>query len=219
MPRRLVGCVSGLADSHAVAGGPRRRSDVGGGGFYTGRGTSARPPRWLGRGPTATEVPVSLFAVLEAAVSTDPTLEPEAATGRVWDEAVVGAGPAGSMAARELARRGATVLLVDRARFPRYKVCGGCLNPRSLQLLKKSGLGDLMGRLGAVPLTNLRLATRGTFPDIALPTGAGVSRESLDAALAGAAISAGAECLSGTSARLLPLHRPIVRRILPLRYG
>jgi flavin-dependent dehydrogenase len=63
-------------------------------------------------------------------VSLDPTLAPESAAGRLWDVVVVGAGPAGAMAARELARRGAGVLLVDRAQFPRYKVCGGCLNPR-----------------------------------------------------------------------------------------
>ena len=73
----------------------------------------------------------------------DPTLSPEAAARRLWDVAVVGAGPAGSLAARELARRGAAVLLIDRARFPRYKVCGGCLNPRAIRQLEKAGLGNL----------------------------------------------------------------------------
>ena len=38
---------------------------------------------------------------------------------------IVGAGPAGSTAARELAARGVEVLLLDRARFPRDKPCGG----------------------------------------------------------------------------------------------
>jgi flavin-dependent dehydrogenase len=156
---------------------------------------------------------------VEAAVTVAPTLDAESAARRVWDIVVVGAGPAGSMAARELARRGAAVLLVDRAQFPRYKVCGGCLNPRSLHILEKSGLGDLMSRLGAVPLTNLRLATRGSYADISLPTGAGVSRELLDASLSQAAIAAGSCFLPGASATLLPTTRGADRRILRLRHA
>ncbi len=48
---------------------------------------------------------------------------------------VVGAGPAGSTAARELAARGLQVLLLDRARFPRDKPCGGSVTVRSAALL------------------------------------------------------------------------------------
>ena len=47
--------------------------------------------------------------------------------GVIWDVVVVGAGPAGSSAARVAAEGGASVLLIDRARFPRYKTCGGGL--------------------------------------------------------------------------------------------
>ena len=65
-------------------------------------------------------------------MSVDPTLDAAAASRRVWDAVVVGAGPAGAMAARELAGRGAAVLLVDKARFPRYKTCGGGLVGASL---------------------------------------------------------------------------------------
>lgn len=43
------------------------------------------------------------------------------------DVAVVGAGPAGSSAAIEAARAGATTLILDRSEFPRYKTCGGGL--------------------------------------------------------------------------------------------
>ncbi|MDE2639559.1 MAG: FAD-dependent oxidoreductase, partial [Chloroflexota bacterium] len=42
-----------------------------------------------------------------------------------YDSIVVGAGPAGSLAAHDLAVAGARVLLVDRADFPRDKPCGG----------------------------------------------------------------------------------------------
>ncbi|MFN8585354.1 MAG: geranylgeranyl reductase family protein [Dehalococcoidia bacterium] len=48
---------------------------------------------------------------------------------------VVGAGPAGSTAAREIARRGHEVLLVDRAKFPRDKPCGGGVTVRCAGLL------------------------------------------------------------------------------------
>ena len=46
---------------------------------------------------------------------------------------VVGAGPAGSATALHLARSGACVLLVDKARFPRDKPCGGGLTGRALR--------------------------------------------------------------------------------------
>ena len=48
-----------------------------------------------------------------------------------YDAIVVGAGPAGSTAARILAREGASVLLLDRARFPRDKPCGGGVTLRA----------------------------------------------------------------------------------------
>jgi geranylgeranyl reductase family protein len=49
-----------------------------------------------------------------------------------FDVVVIGAGPAGSTAAYRLARAGVTVLLVDRARFPRDKPCGGGLTDRAV---------------------------------------------------------------------------------------
>ena len=49
-----------------------------------------------------------------------------------FDVLVVGAGPAGSTAAYRLAREGASVLLADRARFPRDKPCGGGLTDRAV---------------------------------------------------------------------------------------
>src|SRR6186713_2176811 len=50
-----------------------------------------------------------------------------------FDVLVVGAGPAGSTAAYRLADAGASVLLVDRARFPRDKPCGGGLTMRAVR--------------------------------------------------------------------------------------
>jgi geranylgeranyl reductase family protein len=54
---------------------------------------------------------------------------------RRFDAIVVGAGPAGSTAAYRLARAGARVVLIDRARFPRDKPCGGGLSQRAVRLL------------------------------------------------------------------------------------
>ena len=52
-----------------------------------------------------------------------------------FDVLVVGAGPAGSTAAYRLAEAGASVLLADRATFPRDKPCGGGLTMRAVRLL------------------------------------------------------------------------------------
>ncbi len=60
---------------------------------------------------------------------------PEAA-----DVVVVGAGPAGSAAAYHLARAGLDVLTVDRASFPRDKVCGDGLTPRAVAALVRMGV-------------------------------------------------------------------------------
>ena len=54
---------------------------------------------------------------------------------KLWDVVIIGAGPAGSTLALELTRQGFEVLLVDRASFPRGKVCGGCLNGNALAAL------------------------------------------------------------------------------------
>lgn len=109
-----------------------------------------------------------------------------------WDVLVVGAGPAGAMAALEAARRGASVLLVDKASFPRYKVCGCCLNLRALHALEKAGLGGILEDNGAVPLEEFRLAAGGRHVDLRLPGGAALSRARLDMALVESAVAAGA---------------------------
>ena len=52
-----------------------------------------------------------------------------------YDVIIAGAGPAGSTAARELAMRGLSALLLDRAEFPRDKPCGGGVTVRGANLL------------------------------------------------------------------------------------
>ncbi len=54
-----------------------------------------------------------------------------------WDAVVVGAGPAGATTALLLARAGASVLLIDRARFPRDKACSEYLSPATTEILAR----------------------------------------------------------------------------------
>src|SRR5262249_46303070 len=131
-----------------------------------------------------------------------PTLHLEQAGGRCWEVVIIGAGPAGAMAAHQLAWMGKSVLLVDKAVFPRWKVCGCCLNTRALATLRATGLGPLTARCGAVPLQNLELAARNRRALLPLAGGVALSREAFDAALVRAAIEAGAAFLPGAFASL-----------------
>jgi len=67
---------------------------------------------------------------------------------RLWDVVIVGAGPAGAMAACHLAARHHSVLLLDRKRFPREKVCGDGLLPDALRCLDAIGIGDRIRNTG-----------------------------------------------------------------------
>jgi flavin-dependent dehydrogenase len=121
---------------------------------------------------------------------------------RRWDAVVVGAGPAGSLAALGLARRSLAVLLVDRAEFPRGKVCGCCLNGAALAALGAAGLGQLPEECGARPLERILLAARSHSATLTLGRGLVLSREALDAALVRSAIAAGAAFLPRTTVTL-----------------
>jgi flavin-dependent dehydrogenase len=137
---------------------------------------------------------------MEAPMTLSDTIGLKGAARAPWDAVVIGAGPAGSLAAHELARAGRRVLLVDKALFPRWKVCGSCLNGRCLAELRAAGLGALPGQLGAVPFQVLQLAARGRHARIPLAEGVAVSRPTFDSALVTAAISQGALFLPHCSA-------------------
>ena len=70
------------------------------------------------------------------------------------DVLVVGAGPGGSAAAYHLARHGVDVLMVDKATFPREKVCGDGLTPRGVRAIQRMGVDP--GEPGFVRIDALR---------------------------------------------------------------
>lgn len=113
-----------------------------------------------------------------------------------WDAIVIGAGPAGSVTARELARRGCRVLLVDKSLFPRAKVCGCCLNGAAIRTLERLGLGHVLDV--AAPLCRVRIAAGTRTADVRLPRGVALSRTVFDARLMEEAVRAGVEFRPGT---------------------
>jgi flavin-dependent dehydrogenase len=120
--------------------------------------------------------------------------------GTLWDAIVIGAGPAGTVAARELARQGAQTLLVERQSFPRGKVCGGCLNGRALAGLAALGLEHVLAEARAVPVRRFMVHTNKRCVELDLPAGVAIDRSAFDAQLVRAAIAAGAAFLSETVA-------------------
>jgi flavin-dependent dehydrogenase len=124
---------------------------------------------------------------------------------QTWPAVIVGAGPAGTLSALLLAREGIPVLLVDKARFPRPKVCGACLDGRALEILGDVGLGYLLRRLHAVSLQRLMLACRRRIASVPMARSVALSREVLDQALVDEAVQAGATFLPQTSARVSSL--------------
>ena len=112
------------------------------------------------------------------------------------DVLVAGAGPAGSIVATLLARSGVRVLLVDRARFPRDKLCGDTLNPGAVALLRRLDLAEPIERDG-LPINGMILTgergarVTGTYRHAML--GRALTRRVLDSHLLAAAIAAGAQ--------------------------
>ena len=114
------------------------------------------------------------------------------------DVLVVGAGPAGCLAAVELARQGVNVLVVERSPFPREKVCGDGLLEDSLEVLESVGLDEAVKEKAHPIRSILFVAPNGTECELegnlfTLP------RKELDALLLEEACSRGANFLGGVT--------------------
>jgi len=117
-----------------------------------------------------------------------------------WDGVVVGAGPSGALAARQLALRGLRVLLVEKKEFPRDKVCGGCVGRRAVRLLESLELGEVGAGQGGLPISRMRVCRGSRRLEIPLSGGVALSRRAFDAALVDAAVRAGVVFRPGTEA-------------------
>ena len=124
------------------------------------------------------------------------------------DVLIVGAGPAGSVAGAILARAGARVRIVDRATFPRDKLCGDTLNPGALARLEALGLAagidERSLRVDGMRVTGERGVTiEGRYPDGL--SGRALTRRDLDWLLLQQAVAAGCQFEPGVTVR-----RPII---------
>lgn len=110
---------------------------------------------------------------------------------------MIGAGPAGSLAAYLVARAGLTVTLAEQQRFPRDKVCGECLSAMARATLERSGLSGPLRALAPAELIRTSLVgPDGTVATHDLPRPMwGLTRRTMDVALLGLARAAGAEVL------------------------
>jgi geranylgeranyl reductase family protein len=121
------------------------------------------------------------------------------------DVIVVGAGPSGSTAAYYLAQAGLDVLLIEKSRFPRDKVCGDGLTPRAVKALIALGV-DVSEEAGWLRNKGLRVIGGGMrleldWPELSSYPGYGLvrTRASLDEQLARRAQAAGVKLLEGTT--------------------
>lgn len=112
----------------------------------------------------------------------------------IYDVLIVGAGPAGSYAARLLAQQGLAVALIDKAQFPRDKVCGGGLSRKSMDLLGFDLEPVMHERItgGMVTLGNEGALDRG----FGTTAGCTVMREEFDALLLSRAQEVGVRFLA-----------------------
>jgi flavin-dependent dehydrogenase len=113
----------------------------------------------------------------------------------MYDLIVIGGGPAGTSAAITAARSGARVLLLERGRFPRHKVCGEFVSAESLDLLAAlldSRHAPLLHQAVAIPRARLYLDGR-VLETAVDPPAASIARLDLDAALWHSAESAGVD--------------------------
>ena len=122
---------------------------------------------------------------------------------RVADVLIVGAGPAGAIAALVLARSGARVTLLERATFPRDKLCGDTINPGALSILQKLGLeqvtADGLPVDGMVVTGERGVRVTGRYGSGT--QGIAIARRVLDARLAVAAAEAGVRFAQGVLVR------------------
>lgn len=139
-----------------------------------------------------------------------------------FDAAVIGSGPAGATAARLLAQVGWSVALIERAAFPRRKVCGEFISAATMPVLESCGVAaEFLARAGP-PVHRVAAYAGDTMVEAPLPHaragwGRALGREYLDAMLRDAAVAAGATLFQ--PAEVAALNRQADRHTLTLRHA
>jgi flavin-dependent dehydrogenase len=137
-----------------------------------------------------------------------------------FDAAVIGSGPAGATAARLLAQAGWSVALIERAEFPRRKVCGEFISAATMPVLEACGVArEFLARAGP-PVHTVAAYAGITLVEAPLPHakagwGRALGREHLDVLLRDSAVAAGAILLQ--PAEVAALRRQADLHFLTLR--
>jgi geranylgeranyl reductase family protein len=126
----------------------------------------------------------------------------------MFDVAIVGGGPAGSSCAASCARAGLRTLLLERATFPREKVCGDCVNPACWPILRRLDLAERLRALPHAKLDHVELiGIKGRRLSAELPGGAdgeiAIKRSLLDELLMSRARELGATVHQNTTVTAL----------------
>ena len=114
-----------------------------------------------------------------------------------YDAIIIGAGPAGSAAAIELVRQGRSVAIVEKAEFPRRKVCGEFLSATTVPVLRHLGIEKEWHKLAGPDVRRVALFAGERIVEAPMPAGQGygraLGRDVLDEMLLAAARSHGAQ--------------------------
>ena len=135
----------------------------------------------------------------QTSASAKQRLSRDTASAALYDVVVVGAGPAGSSAARSAAEAGLSVLILDQSRFPRYKTCGGGLMGLTIANLPPGFEIPVRANVDEFSFSYRgNLSRRFPAKGAVLPM---VNRAEFDQALLNAAIQSGAEARTGITAK------------------
>ncbi len=131
-----------------------------------------------------------------------------------YEVIIVGAGPAGSTAAKFLSEKGVKVLLVDKSKFPRDKPCGGGLPCRVLNRFTYAKDKDLIesyscGGVSYSPSLKYKAIYKKIDPIVAM-----VLREKFDMGLLQLAIDSGAEFIDGRAVKDVKISKEKAKIIL-----